>query len=188
MKDYNIIKNKLGYLEIDPKPTESELEKHYKDKYYQQGSGCYSQEYSKDELSFFENQAKVCEATINEHVNDKTLLDIGCGEGFFSKFFFEKKWDVTCVDFSNVGIKNHNPQLLNQFQQNNIFSFLSAAVKNNLKYGLINLDNVLEHVLDPVTLLQAIMQIMTKNSIVRIEVPNDFSAFQKLLTHLECTT
>ena len=57
-----------------------------------------------------------------------------------------------------------------------------------MKYGLLNLDNVLEHVLYPVDLLNSMMRIMTKNTVARIEVPNDFSAFQQLLTNSGCTS
>jgi len=52
---------------------------------------------------------------------------------------------------------------------------------------LVNLDNVLEHVLEPVELLKKVKRVMSKNAIARIEVPNDFSAFQKLLVEAGCT-
>jgi len=185
---YSHKKNTLGYMEVYPKPTVQMLESHYRDKYYQNSLGSYEFSYSKDELSFFQNQAKLCEETISRYTaRGKTLLDIGCGEGFFSQYFLNKGWTIKCVDFSSNGLERNNPDVLPFFEQANVLTYLDREDVISFQPCLINLDNVLEHVLEPVELLKKIKRIMSKNAIARIEVPNDFSAFQKLLVKTGCT-
>ena len=47
---------------------------------------------------------------------------------------------------------------------------------------MVNLSNVLEHVIDPVGLLKTIgNEVMSTNSLIRISVPNDYSKFQNFL-------
>lgn len=180
---YNIIKNIYGFYEVDPKPSKEELNSFYENQYFQKNHSTYSSTYSDCELEYFANVARIAEATINcyQPKLTKSLLDLGCGEGFFSKYFLHAQWDVTAVDFSSSGIRNHNPEVLDVFNKNDIFEFISDAEGNGISWGLINLDNVLEHVLEPVSLLRSIKNLMTNHSILRIEVPNDFSSYQKFL-------
>ncbi|WP_412775779.1 class I SAM-dependent methyltransferase [Thalassospira lucentensis] len=187
-KKNSLQKNKFGYLEIVPKPQISELKMHYQDKYYQQNRSVYEQSYSEDELLYFENEAELCYGTLRKHrAVDKKLLDVGCGEGFLAKYFLDRGWDVRCVDFSNYGITRHNPALLPHFQQGDLLEYIDEQAANDCRYSFVNLDNVLEHVLDPEALLEALKKIMDEKSVARIEVPNDFSSFQQLVVDLDCT-
>jgi 2-polyprenyl-3-methyl-5-hydroxy-6-metoxy-1,4-benzoquinol methylase len=185
---YSLINNSIGFFEVTPKPTVAELEKHYTEKYYQRNLSTYKKTYSPSELQYFEVEAQLCLATLDKYASvDTSLLDIGCGEGFFARYFFEKHWNVTCVDFSSDGIERHNKVLLDCFDQSDIFTYLDNKQTSGITYGLLNLDNVLEHVLWPVELLASMTKLMTKDTIARIEVPNDFSSFQSLLVDLGCT-
>ena len=188
---YKVIKNKLGFFEVSPKPTIEELENHYSEKYYQvqPNSLTYTESYTDSEIRSFDVEAELCEETINrQNLVEKTLLDVGCGEGFFANYFYKKGWEIHCVDFSKDGVERHNKELLEFFEQADILPYLQEKAKENCTYGLINLDNVLEHVLEPYELLLALKKLMNKNSIARIEVPNDFSAFQQMLLDKEITT
>lgn len=185
---YTLRKHELGFFEIYPKPSVDSLEEHYRQKYFQDASGSYSLSYTDAETLFFSNQGKVCESTLDRHPScEHHLLDIGCGEGFFSSYFHSRGWALDCIDYSNAGISRQNPLLLPFFKQGDIFKTLEELIDNNKQYGLLNLDNVLEHVLEPVELLQKMKCLMMKSSVARIEVPNDFSAFQELLVNLGVT-
>jgi len=187
-KGYKISKNTYGYFEVLPKPSVEELEAHYSQKYYQQSLGSYERSYSADELRYFEVESDLCLATIKKYMSLKeSLLDVGCGEGFFAKKLFDMGWSVKCVDFSSEGLSNHNPELLDFFDQGDLLTYLNNRSVKDSEYGLINLDNVLEHVVDPEQLLVSLRNVMGPNSIARIEVPNDFSRFQSLLLSLGCT-
>ena len=186
---YRLMKHPLGFYEADPKPTNIELSEYYAKKYYQQSRGQYAHTYSEDELRYFKVQGELTLKTIERFsaVKKKKLLDLGCGEGFFADFFCKKGWTACLIDFSDDGLKRHNPSLLESFTQGDLLTYIESEEKNIKEYNLINLDNVLEHVIDPIGLLTNLKSCMNSDAILRIEIPNDFSAFQNLLTDLNYT-
>ena len=136
-------------------------------------------------LKFYSLQVKLCLATLEKYSKlDTNLLDLGCGEGFFAASLFRQGWKVNCIDFSNNGISNHNPELLPFFHQGDILSYISKEAASGRTYGLLNLNGVLEHVLNPKEILSEMRKVMDSSSIARITVPNDFSKFQMFLTKL----
>lgn len=185
-----LIKSEYGYFSIKNMPTQKELEKYYAEKYYQEGSIQYSHKYSSDELKYFKYTAEVAQFIFEDKYNLKSnsLLDIGAGEGFFAYSFFAKKWDVTTLDYSTYGISSHNPSLQSTLIQGDIFQSIENIVQNKIKYNLINLSNILEHVIDPIELLTNIKLLLADKSLLRISVPNDYSSFQKFLLEKKYTT
>ena len=174
--------HELGFVEALPKPTKNELHDHYREKYYQQSSGSYSAEYTPQELSYFCNVARVAERVSSNLGLHRSLLDLGCGEGFFVAEFFRASWDVDCCDFSEHGLRTHNPNLLPFFQPGDLFEKINQYVESGSTFGLVNMQKVLEHVLDPVELLKTIKALLVpNNSCLRIRVPNDYSKFQEKL-------
>jgi len=188
-KNFFIKKHPLGFYVVNPKPTTNELRDYYSKKYYQEGSGSYSKVYTKDELKYFKVGPQITLKIFNKFSKKKNnnLLDLGCGEGFFADFFCKKGWKSKLVDFSNNGLKKHNPSLLKYFTQSDILDYLKIEKAKINKFDLINLDNVLEHVTDPIEILINLNLYISPHAILRIEVPNDFSSFQKLLKDLNCT-
>lgn len=178
---YGVLLNSIGYYEVAPRPSVEDLERHYKDKYYQSQMGSYSSVYSEAELRFFRNAARVAFHTSDKLGLENSLLDLGCGEGFFAKSFHDFGWSVACCDYSEFGISRHNPEMLDFFRAGDISGALKTYSELGLKYGLINLQNVLEHVLDPVELLHSIKCLLGRSSAVRIKVPNDYSDYQLAL-------
>jgi len=181
MKNYVEIVNSLGYIEASPKPSSEELTNFYRDRYFQNSKGSYSPSYSSDELELFANNALVAIQYLKNFPIKKDLLDLGCGEGFFSAALYKLGWEVNCCDFSSFGIKKNNPQLLDFLIKGDIYKSIENLSSEKRKFGLLNLQNVLEHVLDPMGLLNSLKFLMDKDSILRIRVPNDYSSFQKLL-------
>lgn len=181
--------NKYGYYEVKNKPSEEELGKYYEEKYYQELKGHYEKEYNEDELLYFENEARLAEATLKKYgVRILSLLDLGCGEGFFANYFLKSGASLKLVDFSDFGLNSQNPHLSKFFEKSSIDDFLLSTVNSKDNFDLINLDNVLEHVIDPISLLNMLKNIMDENTILRIEVPNDFSPMQADLLKRELTT
>jgi hypothetical protein len=186
---YSLKKHALGFYEVHPKPSLTELSEHYAQKYYQESHGSYELNYSNEELRYFDVCGEIALATIHKYQASITpnLLDLGCGEGFFGNVFSKANWKTTLVDFSDDGLRRHNPSLLGHFTQSDLFSYIGENCKEIESFGLINLDNVLEHVLDPIGLLGILKSNMHPSSLLRVEVPNDFSSFQDLLVKLGCT-
>lgn len=186
---FSLKKHSLGYYEVFPKPSVIELSQHYEQKYYQENSGFYQHDYSEEELRYFQISGEVALATLRKYQISPTpnLLDLGCGEGFFANSFSSKNWKTTLVDFSDDGLRRHNPSLIGNFIKADLTTYIEDNQENIQGFGLINLDNVLEHVLDPAALLNSLKSCLHSNAILRIEVPNDFSSFQDLLINLGCT-
>jgi SAM-dependent methyltransferase len=113
-------------------------------------------------------------------------LDIGCGEGYTLKNFKDYGFSVTGIDFSSFGINNHNNSLIHNFIPGNVYHIINNLIKKKKKYGLINLQNVLEHVIDPIEILKIINKLLTKNGLLVIRVPNDFSKLQNHLLDNNC--
>jgi len=165
-------------------PTDQELERFYSQLYYQENLQCYTESYSKDEIRYFENEARTSEYIFKKHcrIINTSLLDIGCGEGYFSKYFHNKRgWAVSLIDYSSFGLEQHNSQLLESFYQGDIFDKLIDIHGFDKKFHLINIKNVIEHVADPGKLIQLIKKITEIRGLIRIEVPNDYSKFQDML-------
>ena len=182
-KKYKIIKHKLGYYEIENKPSKEELENYYAKKYFQSNNekGQYQLSYNDEEIEYINNYAKRIYEVIKDKITNKTFLDIGCGEGYTLKNFKDYGFNITGIDFSSFGISNHNSSLINNFISGDIYVTIDDLILNNKKYDLINLQNVLEHVINPIEIINIISKLLTKDGILVIRVPNDFS---KLQNHL----
>ncbi len=185
-----LIKSKHGYFSIKSLPTQQELEVYYAQKYYQNDSTQYSHEYSEDELAYFNKAAEVASFlyhSIYENENQR-LLDVGVGEGFFARYFFNNSWDVTTLDYSSYGIESHNVILAETLIQGDVFNSINNLILKNENYNLINLSNVLEHVIDPIELLNNLKNLLSRKSLLRISVPNDYSEFQRFLLEKKYTS
>jgi 2-polyprenyl-3-methyl-5-hydroxy-6-metoxy-1,4-benzoquinol methylase len=88
---------------------------------------------------------------------------------------------VTTCDYSSYGIKQQNPELLGTFEKGSLIDSIEECVDREECFSFINLQNVLEHVINPEALLIRLKEIVSSNGLIRIQVPNDYSSFQKLL-------
>jgi 2-polyprenyl-3-methyl-5-hydroxy-6-metoxy-1,4-benzoquinol methylase len=111
------------------------------------------------------------------------LLDIGCGEGWTLQYFYNQGWKIKGLDYSSFGVKQHNPAMSDYLLQGDIYETLSQLDE---RFDVIWLENVLEHVLNPASLLQQIIKLMSSQSLLVITVPNDFSILQHKLMELNC--
>ena len=182
--NYTKKKHPMGFYQVYPVPSQEELDHFYGEEYFQaRKSYSYSYDYSEDEMQFILTQPVVADY-VWKQAGKKTvgkLIDIGCGEGFFARFFYDHGWEIECCDLSSFAIERHNPAILSFFTKNNIFKELDGKIADNKMFDFINLSNVLEHVREPINLLERVKKIMGKDSMLRIKVPNDFSTFQQIL-------
>lgn len=183
-KKYKLKKHKLGFYQINPLPSRKRLEKYYQEKYYQKPTvSTYTRTYSKPELSIGKIACEVTNffALKMGHGGQKNVLDVGCGEGFFLKGLKDLKWQILGTDYSSEGVLVHNPSIANKIQYGPAEKILVELKQKKEKFSLINLGNILEHVIDPVLLLKKVFPLLRKNGILRVVVPNDKSGFQDLL-------
>lgn len=186
MKPLNKVKkNKYGYFELVQKPAQKELDEYYSNQYYQQAKGSYQHSYSKDEKEYFFLKIEQIYQLLEEIKSDLNkkmkLLDIGCGEGWALCFFSKIGWKVKGLDYSNHGCKKFNPECLNHIDTGDVAKNIDKLVCLGDVFDVIWLGNVLEHILNPLALLNKCSSLLSKTGIIIIKVPNDFSAFQQML-------
>ena len=186
---YNkVIKKETGYYQLKEKPTKEELTDYYKNKYYQKCMRSYEVEYSNAEIKYIKNKLKYlqycCKKIYGGGMDGKSFIDIGCGEGWTLSYFRSIGCIVKGVDFSFFGIEKFNPEVINFFIQDDIYQFLKKEMTTSNRYDIINLTNVIEHVLEPEELLLNIKNILTENGVIIVTFPNDFSKLQNLLMEL----
>ena len=185
--DKRLQKHALGFWEIAIKPSSQELQKHYADRYYQEAKGSYEHEYTKDELLFIkaklEQRLAALEIYLPQSGNESKgrMLDVGCGEGFTLAFFREKGWLVKGIDFSSAGVRSKNPECLDVLVEGDVFSLLQAEITVGDTYDVIWLQNVLEHVIDPLALLESLRKLVSPGGLAVVTVPNDYSVTQRAL-------
>lgn len=179
--NFNVRLNSYGYYEIINKPSEQELNDYYEKKYFQEHKATHKKVYDKDEIYYIytrlERKLNIIDEISPRH-SFSSFLDVGCGEGWALDFFNKKGFDCTGIDYSSFGLKMQNPQFLKNTVIGNIYRIVADFAKAGKKYDIILLDNVLEHVMDPLVLLRSAHSLLTDNGILIIEVPNDFSKLQ----------
>lgn len=178
--------NKYGFYEVAAKPSEEELKAYYADKYYQDTKGTYQKFYDANELKYISNKITqklfVLEKYfIRSSSQPLSILDIGCGEGWVLEYFKKKGWQVTGLDFSEFGCQSFNPGCLENILVGDIYENILRLTTGEKKYTVIWLDNVLEHVIDPLQLLKSCRELIHPEGALVIEVPNDFSNLQLYL-------
>ena len=189
----SLVKNEYGFYELANKPSADELQLYYAQKYYQEGKGSYELSYSDNEIRYFnykiQQRAFVAERYLKSQSNKaKSMIDIGCGEGFALNHFHSIGYLVKGLDFSEAGVKNNHPHLLGNLKSGDLFESISEEILTENRYDLVWLQNVLEHVIDPVGLLKSLSKLLSRGGVAVITVPNDFSKTQHALLKEKCIT
>jgi 2-polyprenyl-3-methyl-5-hydroxy-6-metoxy-1,4-benzoquinol methylase len=177
-------KNIFGFYELDDKPSSDELNTYYTNKYYQTVKHV-QKEYSDTEVRHGNfkilQRYTIIKELLPQISTPYRLLDIGCGEGWTMSFFKKQGWDVQGVDFSDYGCQAHNKNLLPYVKTGDLYQVLPTLVGATEPFHCIWLDNVLEHVLNPLGLLKLCSQLLDKDGVLFVDVPNDFSKIQEYL-------
>ena len=182
--DQRLKKHSLGFWEVAAKPTPQELQQYYADKYYQEAKGSYELEYTKDELLYFRAKLEQRSTVLQRYLSSLSggvgrLLDVGCGEGYALAFFREQGWSVKGIDFSSAGVESKNPDCMDVLLTGDIFALLQAEISAGETYDVVWLQNVLEHVIDPLALLKSLRKLVSDRGLAVVTVPNDCSITQR---------
>ncbi|HEX4984485.1 MAG TPA: class I SAM-dependent methyltransferase [Burkholderiales bacterium] len=182
--DPRLRRHPLGFLQVAVPPSPEELRTYYADLYFQSEKSSYRKSYSVDEMSWIRmkiSQKASMVDTIRQVAEPGTLLDVGCGEGFVLSWFRDSGWTVKGIDHSVAGLQSMNPDLLPNVDVGDLFAILDRHIAGAVRYDVVWLSNVLEHVVDPVVLLQSLRKLINPKGVLVVTVPNDGSAYQESL-------
>lgn len=98
---------------------------------------------------------------------DKVILEIGCGGGWNLMPFLKRGYKHYGFDFDKDFIEQGRKKGLNLFSGG-----VEQAIEKNIKCDYLLLDQVLEHLDDPVSFLKSLKPILNKNAVINIFVPS----------------
>jgi SAM-dependent methyltransferase len=173
-KNHDIIECfECGFKHALPLPDPATLEREYRENYYADEKPTFIAHAGEDQ-TWFElaqnDRLEIFEKLLPP--SRRSLLDIGCGPGFFLKTAMTRGWDAHGFEPSRQAAAH--AQSLGATITEGFFGKETAIGK----FDAVNLTNVLEHVPDPVAILKAAMTLLDSGGILCAGVPNDFSPFQ----------
>jgi SAM-dependent methyltransferase len=168
-----------GFIHLNPVPTENELDKVYREEYYTDEKPLFIERVVEDlpwwdavyndRYEFFESKLPG---------NRRSVLDIGCGPGYFLKAGMVRGWKGFGVEPSSKAAAHARSlglEVMNTFFDTG----LASALKK--RFDAVHLSEVLEHVPDPSMILKAASTLMNEGGLICCVVPNDYSPVQKVL-------
>ncbi len=181
-----------GYMRLDPIPDDTTLNEFYQSKYYDLiRKGGRAQELRRLMVGGKEKereQSWLCNTLYSDMhevftelgVNG-SLLDIGCGPGVFMSYMAERGWEVAGLEPSEDACKIAHEDGLTVYNSD-LEKFASNTEEGTKRYNAVTMLNVLEHVPDPMGVLNMARKLLVEDGTLFIRVPNDFSELQ-LSTH-----
>lgn len=168
-----------GFRHVLQLPTSEELRASYSESYYRDEKPNYvqrSQEDAewqriawRDRLSLFEDLLE------KEPTRPFSVLDIGCGPGWFLKVASERGWNTQGVEPSRQAAAFASSLGLNIL--NVMFDETTASQTEHV--DVVHLNNMLEHVADPIGLLRLAIGRVWPGGLICVGVPNDYNGLQE---------
>jgi 2-polyprenyl-3-methyl-5-hydroxy-6-metoxy-1,4-benzoquinol methylase len=173
---------KFGFLQVKPTPTQEEITRFYADEFYSSkykafnNSALEVQEADRDfHDAHREDIADNIEQLLGRPLKYLSVLDIGCGWGQTMKYLAAK--GARCSGFDPA------PEAVAYVQSFGIECVRAGMEKMDVFEGrhfdVVLLMNVLEHLSDPVQVIEGIYNtVLANGGVLVVEVPNEFNAFQ----------
>lgn len=183
----------FGYKHITPLPSEDQLSYFYKEQYYQHlqelqktGRGGRNPKLSGTDEVMRKREQEWMEKTyftdilveLNKFVGsqgEKSILDVGCGTGEFLQFVQKAGWKTFGTEPSEEAKEKAESKGIK------IYSSLEELNrKQEMRFDVITLINVLEHVIDPKKTINNLKNCLKQGGVLYVQVPNDFNKLQNL--------
>ncbi len=163
-----------GFIHAFPLPTEDELERIYKNEYYDKDKPLYFKRMEEDrvwwEMTYNERYEK-----IEEKLGKKgRILDVGSGPGLFLEVGQKRGWECVGLEPSRQAAKYSKDKGLNIIED---FLTTDLVLKMD-KFDAIHMSEVLEHIKSPEDFIRNVKHLMNPGGVISITVPNDFNPFQ----------
>jgi len=167
-----------GFVHATPVPTEKELDQIYRHEYYTDEKPLYIERFIED-LDWWNIAYGDRYDTFEESLpsNQRRILDIGSGPGYFLKHGKDRGWDVLGVEPSKQASAHSRSLGIPIIEE-----FLDEQLAAKLgKFDVIHMSEVLEHIPKPAKLLDIANNLLKPGGMLCTVVPNDYSPFQGAL-------
>lgn len=95
---------------------------------------------------------------------NSTILDYGCGSGYFIKALKKYNYKVIGVDYDE--------KLINDLKsEHEVYTVKELEQIKNIKFNAIHLGDVLEHMVEPIKLIKFLINKLNNNGLIYIEGP-----------------
>jgi SAM-dependent methyltransferase len=171
--------SKCKLVSTYPLVTLRETEAHYAKK-YKTGNYQLLRKYSPQYSAVYSQFVKVLENKLksqNQTLVNKKVLDIGCFTGDFLKLLQQRHADVYGVELQKQAVQIANKKLPGRIYQADITTFKFPQKK----YDIITLLGLIEHVPDPLSLIQRSHQLLNRSGTLMIQTPNSTSFLANMM-------
>lgn len=166
-----------------PLPTDDAIHAHYARK-FQSGNyqllRDYAEEYKRQVYTLFVEILEAGLATRHESLSGRNVLDVGCFTGEFLELLHEKNVDVYGLELQSDAVKIASQKFPGHIYQ--------ADVHGNdypqMEFDIVTLLGVVEHVVDPVQLLERSAELLKSGGVILIQTPNSASLWALLMRSL----
>lgn len=167
-----------GFKHVIPLPTQEELDKLYRDSFYVNEKPKYFQE-AEEDGTWWAAINNNYYALLEKHLQTggRRLLELGSGPGYFLKCGKERGWDVLGFEPSRQAAeysRQFGIEVVNE-------SFTGDSEGKLGKFDVVYMNDVLEHVPDPATLLARAGEMLRPDGILCVISPNDYNPLQKIM-------
>jgi len=165
-----------GFRHIDPLFTDEELKKFYDGEFYEKERPDYFDRMEADKEWWMLRYHYYFEM-LEAHAPGRRILDIGSGPGYFLEAGRERGWQVLGFEPSRIATdyaKARGLAVVNDF-------FSAAKARAHGSFDAISLSMVLEHVRDPVGLIEEARSLLVPGGLLLLISPNDFNPLQMTL-------
>lgn len=167
-----------GFKHVIPIPTPDELEKLYKEEFYSTEKPKYLERHREDQKWWnlvYQDRYDVFEENIPNEC--RSILDIGSGPGFFLLEGKKRGWKTLGIEPSKQAVENSKSLGLDIIED----LFSPSLANESGKFDVVHMNNVLEHIPDPRSILKAIYNLIKHGGLLCVSVPNDYNPFQQVL-------
>ncbi|MBV9992714.1 MAG: class I SAM-dependent methyltransferase [Alphaproteobacteria bacterium] len=164
-----------GFRHAVPLPDPAAMENEYRETYYADEKPTFLAHAGEDQA--WAELAQTDRLEVFEHCLAPTrrrLLDIGSGPGFFLVTAQARGWQVKGIEPSRQA--SAHARSLGVEVVEGFFNAQSAPTLG--RFDVVHLNNVLEHIPDPIQLLTLARGLLEPDGLICVNVPNDFSPLQ----------
>ena len=165
-----------GFRHIDPLFTTDQLQKFYESEFYESERPDYFERMEADRDWWMLRYHHYYEL-LESHVRGRRILDIGSGPGYFLDAGRERGWQVLGFEPSRAAAdyaRGRGIAVVNDF-------FSAAKARPQGLFDAISMSMVLEHVRDPIQLIEEARSLLVPGGLLFVASPNDFNPLQMLL-------